>query len=61
MDNLLESYIVNLNNHLDNNIALLYKRKKGAITEIEKIIYDFNFQILQTYRSLLFGKILEVK
>ena len=61
MDNLLEFCIVNLNNHLDNNITLLHNRKKGAITDIEKSLYDFNLQILQTYRSLFFGKALEVK
>jgi hypothetical protein len=61
MDNFLESYIINLNNYLDSNITLFHNRKKGAITEVERISYDFNLQVLQSYRSLVFGKALEVK
>jgi len=60
MDNLLETYVKNMYGFLDNSIIKMNKRKIVSILPIEKSIYDFNIQMLQSYRTLLFGKPLEL-
>ena len=60
MDNFLETYVKNMYGFLDNSISKMNRRKNASILPIEKSIYDFNIQMLQSYRTLLFGKTLKL-